>query len=135
MPREVWLPPTCAMWTLGCVCMQIVDDLVRTQKTFTKLVLKEKYVTYEDSLITLNLDSLSQRRQTLCLKFAKSGLKHDNLSDLFPIKDKEHKMKPRINEKYEVQFANTERLKTGSVIAMQNYLNEDERQNTNRNCG
>ena len=128
------LEQSCVVWH-SSLTQENVDDLERTQKTFTKLVLKEKYVTYEDSLITLNLDSLSQRRQTLCLKFAKSGLKHDNLSDLFPIKEKEHKMKTRINEKYEVQFANTERLKTGSVIAMQNYLNEDERQNTNRNCG
>ena len=35
-------------------------------------------------------------------------------------------MKLRETEKYAVDFANTERLKGGSIITMQRYLNEDE---------
>ena len=41
----------------------------------------------------------------------------------------------RQSEKYEVNFANTERLKTGSVIMMQKYLNEDNVQNKKRKYG
>ena len=49
------------------------------------------------------------------------------------VKQITHK-KTRNEEKYTVKFANTKRLKTGSVITTQNYLNEDERQNRKRNC-
>ena len=112
-----------------------IDDLERAQKTFAKLVLKEKYTTYEESLIKLNVDSLSQRRQILCLKFAKDGIKHDKLSDLLPMRTKEHDMQIRQSEKFKVDFANTERLRNGSIITMQNYLNEDNMQNIKRNYG
>ena len=52
-----------------------------------------------------------------------------------PLNEKVHGMKTRECEKYKINYANTERLKTGSVITMQKYLNEEHRQNTNRNCG
>ena len=43
-------------------------------------------------------------------------------------------MKAREWEKYKINHANTEQLKTGSVITIQKYLNEEHRQNTKRNC-
>ena len=97
-----------------------IDDLERPQKTFCKLILREKYVNYEDSLLKLNLVSLEERRKTLCLKFAKSGIKYEKLNDLLPEKEKNHIMNMIKTEKYEVNFANTERLKKGSDITMQN---------------
>ena len=36
-------------------------------------------------------------------------------------------METRDQEKYTVQFANTNRLKNSSIVTMQNYLNEDEK--------
>ena len=83
----------------------------------------------------LNMISLEQRRQQLCLKFAKSGIKYQKLDDLFPTKQKEHLMKMRETEKYAVDFANTERLKRGSIITMQKYLNEDEAKTRKRKFG
>ena len=38
--------------------------------------------------------------------------------------EKLHKMKTRVNDKYKVQFANTDRLKNSSIITMQKMLNE-----------
>ena len=57
------------------------------------------------------------------------------MNDLFPTKNKEHNMKMRNGEKYDVKFANTERLEKGSIITMQNYLNEDEALTRKRNIG
>ena len=74
----------------------------------------------------LYLDSLEERRQILCVKFAKSGIRYEKLNDLFPTNPKEHDMKTRKAEKYNLNFANTERLKKGSIITMQTYLNEAE---------
>ena len=75
----------------------------------------------------LNLDTLEKRRQDLCLKFAKTGIKNDTLSDLFPINDKTHKMQTRDDEVYKVKFANANRLKRSSIVTMQNMLNDDAR--------
>ena len=101
----------------------------RTQKTFAKLVLREKYKNYEDALLNLNLDSLEVRRRNLCLKFAQTGIKHKTLDDLFPINEKLHSMKTRDENKYKVNFANTNRFKNSSIITMQNMLNANEKEN------
>ena len=103
------------------------DDLERTQKSFAKLVLQEKYKNYENALICLNLDKLSDRRNTLSLKFAKDGIKHDKLNDLFPVNNKEHQMVTRSSDKYKILHANTERLKNSSIITMQHLLNGDQK--------
>ena len=91
------------------------------------MVLKEKYVNYEDALMKLNLETLDSRRKFLCEKFAKAGIKNNKLNDLFPENEKKHKMETRDEEKFAVKFANTKRFKTSSIITMQNYLNEDEK--------
>ena len=80
------LEQSCMVWH-SSLKQENSDDLERTQKSFVKLVLREKYSNYEDSLMNLNLETLSQRRQSLCLKCAKSGIKHEKLSDLLPQKD------------------------------------------------
>ena len=98
-------------------------------------MLREKYDSYESALMSLNLDSLEDRRKVLTLKFAKAGIKHEKLNDLLQENVKNHEMKTRGNEKYDVTFANTERLKNSSIITMQNMLNTDYENNKTRNCG
>ena len=115
---------SCVVWGTS-LTQENIDDLERTQKTFAKMVLREKFKTYENALLILNLDSLQKRRQDMCLKFAKSGIENGKLNDLFPVNEKTHKMKTREDEKYKVQFANTDRLKNASIITMQKMLNED----------
>ena len=50
---------------------------------------------------------------------------------MFPLNDKTHEINTRNREKYEVQHANTERLKMSSIIYMQNLLNQHEAKITN----
>ena len=66
------------MWTTS-LTQENIEDLERTQKTFAKLVLREKYQNYEEALLKLNLDSLEVRRTNLCLKFAQTGIKKKNI--------------------------------------------------------
>ena len=73
------------------------------------------------------MESLESRRKHLCEKIAKSGIKYNKLQDLFPENNKYCKMETRDQEKYTVQFANTNRLKNSSIFTMLNYLNEDEK--------
>ena len=117
---------SCVVWTTS-LTQENIEDLERTQKTFAKLVLREKYQNYEEALLKLNLDSLEVRRTNLCLKFAQTGIKNKTLSDLFPINEKTHKMKTRDDNKYKVNFANTGRLKDASIISMQNMLNANDK--------
>ena len=121
---------SCVVWH-SSLTQENSDDIERTQKTFSKMILKEKYIDYENALTILNLDSLKSRRQLLCEKFAKSGIKHNKLSDLLQENEKHHQMVTREFEKYNVQFANTNRLKNSSIINMQHCLNEDIRRKTN----
>ena len=48
---------------------------------------------------------------------------------MFPINQKTHNMATRHDEKFKVQFANTERLKKSPIIYMQKLLNEHELKN------
>ena len=92
---------------------------------FCKLVLKEKFKNYSNSLLLLNLETLQERRNKLSLEFAKSGIKNNTLRDLLPEQDNSSKINTRKQEKFKVTFANTERLKNSSIIFMQNQLNND----------
>ena len=121
------LEQSCVVWH-SSLTQENSEDLERCQKIFSKLVLKEKYTNYEDALMKLNLDSLHSRRQILCEKFAKSGIKHKKLDDLFPENDIKMKMETRNQEKFVVQFANTERLKKSSIVSMQKQLNTQAKQ-------
>ena len=46
-------------------------DLERIQKSALKCILGNRYVSYEDALDKLQLQSLEERREAMCLKFAK----------------------------------------------------------------
>ena len=100
-----------------------------------KIVLREKYTSYDNALMILNMESLQERREALTLKFAKSGIKHNKLNDLLPLNKKSHVMNTRSNEQYKVEFANTERLKSSCIPAIQRKLNDDITENRKRKCG
>ena len=106
----------------------------RTQKSFVKLILPNKYKTgdnksYENALLILNIQTLEERRKQLCLQFAKDSIKNNKLKDLFPENEKKHKMDQRYQEKYKVSFANRDRMRKSSIIYMQQLLNEEHKQN------
>ena len=72
------------------------------------------------------MDTLYDRREMLCLQFAKSCVKSKKFNELFPINKKEHNMETRKQEIYKVEHANTERYRKSAIIYMQNLLNEHE---------
>ena len=55
------LEQACVVWH-SSLTKENSEDLERIQKSFAKLVLQEKYITYEEALIRLNLNSLADRR-------------------------------------------------------------------------
>ena len=83
------LEQSCVVWG-SSLTLENIEDLERTQKSFAKLVLKDKYKNYEDALKILNLDSLEARRKELTLKFAKSAIKNNTMNDIFTKNNQVH---------------------------------------------
>ena len=104
-----------------------IQDLERVQKTAIKVILQENYQGYQRGLAQLGLETLESRREDLCLNFALKCAKNSKMQHMFPLKSKTHLMNTRKEDKYEVQHANTDRLKDSAIIYMQNMLNEYER--------
>ena len=103
-------------------------DLERVQKSALKVILGEKYDNYKDALKLIGLDSLEERRENLCLKFAKQCLRHDKLKGLFPRNKRRHHMDKRNCEKYKVKKAKTERYRKSAIPSMQRLLNQSEKE-------
>ena len=101
-------------------------DLERVQKSAVKIMLGDKYTSYENSLLKLDIENLSDRRKHLCLSFAKKCVKNEKTKHMFPQNIKKHQMETRMPEKFKVQHANTERFRKSSIIYMQHLLNDDE---------
>ena len=91
-------------------------DLERVQRSALRIILGPKYESYKKSLATLDLETLEERREYLCLRFAQKCTKNEKTYQMFPLKRKMYQMDTRNKEKYLVQFANTERLKRSSII-------------------
>ena len=86
-----------------------------------KIILKDRYTTYEQALTHLNLDYLSIRRGKFCLNFAKKCLKHEKTRDMFPLNSTlDHDI--RRKQKYHVQFAHTNRLRDSAIPQLQRAL-------------
>ena len=73
----------------------------------------------------LKLEKLKDRRENLCLNFAKKCLRNQKVKSIFPLNNNKRSL--RNQNKYLGKFATTERYKKSAVPYMQNLLNEYER--------
>ena len=120
------LEQSCVVWH-SSLTEENALDLERVQKAAIRLILGERYETYEDGLLRANLESLKERREKLCKTFAIKCVKSENprVNNIFSKRKTKHGMDLRKDEKYEVKFAKTNRLKNSSVPYMQRILNTD----------
>ena len=96
------------------------NKLERVQKSALRIILGDQYLSYRNALKALNLQSLDERRESLCLKFAKK------FKSLFPKRQVAHSMKKRGNEKFVLKRSFTEKHKKSSIPYMQRLLNRAE---------
>ena len=92
-----------------------------------RCILGGNYCGYENALKKPGLATLEERREQMCLKFAKQCLRLDKMKGLFPKNQSDHVMKKRNTEFYRVVKANTERFKRSSIPAMIRLLNDCQR--------
>ena len=102
------------------------EALERVQKSAIKIILGNRYIGYRKSLQKLDLETLHERREKICLNFAQRCLKNPKTKHWFPENIKSHQMETRNKEKYSIPNANTERYRKSPIIYMQHLLNENE---------
>ena len=96
-------------------------ELERVQKVALRIILKDQYSHYVNALELTGLETLSMRREKLCLNFAKKCAKNPSTKDMFPLK--QIKVNTRKPEKYQVPFGRTDRFKNSAIPYMSRLLN------------
>ena len=86
--------------------------------------MKDRYQSYSDALKTLGIKSLENRREELCLKFAKSCLRIEKFKKFFPLNKKEHCMTMRESEKFALHKYGSVRYRDSAIPYMKRLLNE-----------
>ena len=115
------LEQSCQVWH-SSLTFENLTDIERVQKNALRIILKQDYQTYAQALEMAGLDSLVDRREQLCLKFARAALKNKNVKDMFP-PNLDCSIEIRAREPYHVTFARTDRLKKSAIPYMQRLLN------------
>ena len=118
------LEQACVVWHNSLTTDQ-TNDLERVQKCAINIMLKNNQTNYDEALKEIDLEKLSARRETLCLKFAKKSLKNPKMEGLFKENSKIHHMDTRHAEKIHVNYASTERTRKFPIIYMQTLLNQN----------
>ena len=99
-----------------------IYSLERVQKTALRIILQDRYQDYSNALKLTGLETLFDRREKLCIKFATQCVRNEKMSDMFPLNLKI--VNTREHEKYYVQPAFTDRLKNSAIPYMQRILNK-----------
>ena len=118
------LEQSCVVWH-SSLTKEESDNLERVQKSAIKIILDEEYIEYKEGLFKLNLETLCERRITLCKNFAKETVKHEKLKSMFPINEASPEIITRNHEKFKVNMALTERYKNSAIPQMQRMLNQE----------
>ena len=119
------LEQSCQVWH-SSLTLENFQDLERVQKNALKIILQDDYISYSNALEISGLSTLFERRSKLCLKFAQSSLKKEELKSMFPLNPANHGIRTRFHEKFKVNKARTERLKCSAIPYMQRLLNTDD---------
>ena len=108
------------MWNSSITKEESVD-IERVQKAFLHIALQDQYTDYKNALKIACLDSLEDRRQKLCITFAKKTAKHPKHNHWFEettsIKTRNKKLK------YKEPVYRLERFKNSPIPYLTRLLN------------
>ena len=126
-----FLEQSCDLWH-SSLTLEDSNDLERIKKSAMKIMLQEDYEDYEKSLHKVNLQTLCERRKSLCENFATKTAKHEELHTFFPKNDNYTSQETRNPDKYKVNMAYTERYKNSPIPFMQRLLNDIEKEKSSQ---
>ena len=102
-----------------------MQDLERIQKNALRIILQDEYRNYSNALCVTGLKPLSDRRNELCIRFAKACAKNDQTKSMFPLNPTSYDVITRQRETFKVTKCNTKRFQTSAIPFMQNLLNTE----------
>ena len=88
-----------------------------------RIILKDNYTSYNKALEILKLDDLFTRREVICEQFALNAISNPKIKKHFRNNNKSHVMNVRHSEKFNVDFAYSDRLQKSSIPYLQRILN------------
>ena len=115
---------SCQVWH-SSLTLENLHDLERIQKNALKIILQEEYQTYSNALSLTGLKPLFQRRNELCIRFAKACTKNDLTKAMFPPNPISYDVMTRHREKFQVTKCKTKRFQNSAIPFMQNLLNAE----------
>ena len=68
-----------------------------------KVILGNNYTSYKAGLESVKIENLDERRERLCLSFAKKRIQNEKASKLFPKKQSEHSKGKKKNKKFQAK--------------------------------
>ena len=123
------LEQSAAVWS-SSLTQRNIKDLERVQKSAVRIILGKSYESYTETLKELKMKRLSERRDLICLKFAKTSLRLENFKRLFPMHKSNHDMETRQNERYHVKRSYGKRHAVSAIPSMQRLLNKKHKKKT-----
>ena len=102
------------------------NKIERVQKCALSIILGREYIGYKGALKTLKMETLTTRREKLCLNFALKAVKHPLFSKWFapnPVKN------TRNHTKYIQPFARTNRYSNSTIPYLTRVLNNHHKTN------
>ena len=118
------LEQSAAVWS-SSLTLKNINDLERVQKSAVRIINGKSYESYTATLKDLGIMRLSERRDKICLKFAKNSLRLENFMKLFPRQCNRHKMKTRQKNVYQVSKYYGKRFEMSAIPSMQRLLNKE----------
>ena len=109
------------MWQ-SALTIENSADIERGQKSALAIILGKSYSNYENALVTLYLQRLSEIRASLCLKFAEKALKSEKHSSLFVPDQNNQNIRRKVQRTKNVQ-ARTQGLKKSAIPYLTQILN------------
>ena len=114
------LEQSCVVWGSNNT-KQCENELERVQKVAVRLI-SNNYTTYSETLKTLQLETLKERRHTLMQRFAEKCSKNNKVNSMFEVNNTTHKIKLRNKTKYRIINAKTVRLQKFAIPFMTRHL-------------
>ena len=81
------LEQSCVVWH-SSLTQEDTESIERVQKNALRVILRSNFQNYENALEKFNLETLEERREKLCLSFAKKCQRIPQASELFKEKNK-----------------------------------------------
>ena len=99
------------------------NNLERIQKSFCHVLLGHNYVNYEDALKLLDMESLKERRDILCLNFALKCLSNPKFKNLFE-RTPDYDYSVRNQRKFQEPQCSKARYQNSPLVYLTRILNQ-----------